>query len=128
MAIRVSEASTKVSYVVVAYVLGIFVAVSVGLIAGIPQAAATTVILLLAAVAFAARSFRGEGEPVAPARRWWRMTSRPASGFVFAAVFFLQAIYLAFEASRGSDSEVFIGLALIYALLGALFAQSSIRI
>lgn len=128
MPVRISEASTKVSYVVAAYVLGIFVALSVALIAGIPQAAATTVILLLAAVAFAARNFRGEDEPVAPPRKWWRMTSRPTSGFVFAAVFFLHAISLAFGVSRGSDSAVFMGLALIYTLLGALFAYSSIRL
>jgi len=128
MAVRISEASTKVSYVVVAYVLGIFVTLSVALLAGIPQAAATTAVLLLAAVTFAVRSFRGDGEPVAPPRKWWRMTSRPTSGFAFATVFLLHATYLAFQASQGPDSEVFISLALIYTLLGALFASSSIRL
>jgi hypothetical protein len=130
MSVRISSDQTKVGYVVAAYVLGIFVAISSALVAGVPQAGAVTGIFLLVTVGFAVRNFRGDGEPVDAPRKWWRMTWRPTSGFVFAVVFLVQASSSAFAVALapGRDSEAYVVMALVYAFLGALFTYSSIRL
>ncbi|MDJ0350774.1 hypothetical protein [Cryobacterium sp. PH29-G1] len=128
MSLRITSTSTKIGYVVAAYVVGPLIVLFVALVAGPPLAAAATVMLLLAVVGFAVRTFRGEGEPVAAPRAWWRMTAQPTSGFVFSALFLGQAVSLAFTAAPRTDVGAFIAIAPVYAGLGALFAYSSIRL
>ena len=43
-------------------------------------------LLTLAFLIFAVRNFRGTNEDSAIPRYWWRMTSRPRSGFIIAAL------------------------------------------
>jgi hypothetical protein len=76
----------KVGYVVGAVVIGVFLVL---LLAASPIS--ETVVADIAAAYFVAwvvvgvRVFRGSGEQVEAPRAWWRMTSRPAAGFVLAA-------------------------------------------
>lgn len=74
------------------------------------------------------RMFRGPGEPVRAARPWWRMTNRPLLSGVLAAVYGLVALVnIGFSfAGFGSLSGTVSILAEL--LLGALFANSYLRL
>lgn len=73
------------------------------------------------------RVFRGDAEPAGSRRPWWRLTSRPTQGFVWAILFTIQAVVLWTKptewGAQGSD---------IAAVLAAGFAvgmvNSSLRL
>ena len=83
---RITEPMGKVAYVVGAVVIGVFLVLLLAA-SPIPE----TVVADIAAAYFVAwvvvgvRVFRGAGEQVEAPRAWWRMTARPAAGFVLAA-------------------------------------------
>jgi hypothetical protein len=128
MRFRITSNAGKASYVVVAYVIALTVLLAVGLTAGMLAATIAWSVLLLIAVAVAVRSFRGEGESKDAPRAWWRMTARPTAGFVFTAVFLLQAIYLAVQANTEVSPGSFYFLAVLNLVIAAFFIYSSIRL
>ena len=90
MSLRVTTNQAKTSYVVASYVVAVLVLFGVGLTAGLVAASVVWGIMLLATVGVAVRTFRGDDESLTAPRAWYRMSARPTSGFVFAAVFLLQ--------------------------------------
>ncbi|WP_349897636.1 hypothetical protein [Parafrigoribacterium soli] len=111
-------------YVVASYLVALLVALAVTFTAGPATLAASWAILLLVCVGLAVRSFRGENESKDPPRAWWRMTARPASGFVFALLFLVQGLSLAMFTARPSEFLV----AILNLIVAALFLHSSIRL
>ena len=85
-------------------------------------------VLQVAAWYLVSRMFRGRGEPVRAARPWWRMTNRPLLSGVLAVVYGLVALVnIGFSfAGFGSLSGTVSILAEL--LLGALFANSYLRL
>lgn len=81
------------------------------------------VVETFAIIAFA-RSCRGWGEPVAPARPWWRLTARPLLGWWFAALYLVSA---ASPISHGWDPGL-LPLGITNLFLGLAFLNSSIRL
>lgn len=88
--LRITELWAKFLYVVV-WVVGGFVLVLALRPAGIIETILRLVVQTTA-IYIGVRSFRGEGEPALPPRRWWRATSRPTAGFVLAGLFGLGAL------------------------------------
>lgn len=72
------------------------------------------------------RIFRGPEERVGGRRAWWRLTSRPTAGYVWAAVFGVRAVTagLAFDFAEPAGA---ITIAL-YVVAAAAFLGSSIRL
>lgn len=86
--------------------------------------------LFLAVFLIGARSFRGEGEPVLPPRRWWRTTARPRAGLTLSVLFVTAAaidVVLAFTRPT-AQSITFAGSAITYSLLAGAYVNSSIRL
>jgi len=126
MAIRITSTSTKIGYVVASCVLLILGA---ALAIGLPLPASVVVgVLALILVGFAARTFRGVGEPVEQRRPLWKMTASPASGFVVTLFFGSQTIYLLISVLSGSDSVGSIIPLVVDAFIATMFALSSLRL
>jgi hypothetical protein len=76
-----------------------------------------------------ARSFRGSREPVAPARAWWRMTSRPTAGFVIGALLSVSFASDIFSFSRPAGfTFTYVLGAIVDLLMAFLYFHSSIRL
>ncbi|MCX7522181.1 hypothetical protein OSC27_07795 [Microbacterium sp. STN6] len=130
----------KVTSVVLTYALGATAAVCVAVAAGAVAGAVTALLLLVASVVFFTRVFRGESEDAHAPRPWWRLSERPRAGFVLAALFAAEAIWLAFSLPSGtgdgaSDSvsaEISAALRIaavaVSALVALAFLNSSIRL
>jgi len=85
--VRIRKTRWKVAYVVVSLtVLGVVGQLLLDPSYSTPLATLISDFLPLAIFAVGVRSFRGRGEPIAPPRAWWRMTSRPTAGIVIASV------------------------------------------
>ncbi|WP_267419485.1 MULTISPECIES: hypothetical protein [unclassified Curtobacterium] len=101
---RITTAQAKVGYVVAATVIGILLTLLLFAF-GLPD----VVVPLLAAIGFVlmvgigVRVFRGDDEPVAPPRAWWRMTARPFAGFLLAAYFVADGVLARPTVSSGFD-------------------------
>lgn len=101
---RITTAQAKVGYVVAATVIGILLTLLLFAF-GLPDA----VVPLIAAIGFVlmvgigVRVFRGDDEPVAPPRAWWRMTARPFAGFLLAAYFVADGVFARPTVSSGFD-------------------------
>ena len=128
MSLRVTTNQAKTSYVVASYVVAVLVLFGVGLTAGLVAASVVWGIMLLATVGVAVRTFRGDDESLTAPRAWWRMSARPTSGVVFAAVFLLQGGYLALSSAQEEHAGAFLVLAVLNLVIGALFVNSSIRV
>ncbi|MFF1571560.1 hypothetical protein ACFVWR_02350 [Leifsonia sp. NPDC058292] len=76
----------------------------------------------------ATRVFRGAGEPVAPARPWWRMTARPLLSGVWAVLYAIgvvtSLIALAFVQVTAAD----VVSILVQGALAVLFTLSFLRL
>ena len=95
---RITSNESKVGIVIGGWVIGLLAALGVGAVvgglAGTDAGVVTGMVLLyltpIVIVVFCVRTFRGPSEPVAPPRRWWRMTERPTSGFIVGGLFLVQ--------------------------------------
>jgi hypothetical protein len=76
----------------------------------------------------ASRVFRGAGEPVAPARPWWRMTARPALSGVFGVVYALLATVNLVLSFAGFGSASGVVSILVEGVLAYLFLTSYRRL
>ncbi|MCS5736113.1 hypothetical protein [Herbiconiux daphne] len=92
MKYRITSAQGKVVYIVFGYFAVVALAALAGAVGGGAVGAPVAVGLLWLWIVLGGRMFRGEDEPVAPPRAWWRLTSGPTAGFVIAALFAVQAI------------------------------------
>jgi hypothetical protein len=85
-------------------------------------------LLQLAGWYLASRVFRGAGEPVRPARPWWRMTARPSLSGIWAALYLggliASVVALPFIEVTAAD----IVSLLVQAALGVLFGLSFVRL
>ncbi|GAB3130972.1 hypothetical protein GCM10027057_00870 [Marisediminicola antarctica] len=78
--------------IVVAVVVAFPIAAAVSRAVDTPTGFLTASVLVAAVVIFAARTFHGRQEPIAPPRPWWKMTARPPEGFLLATLFGAQAL------------------------------------
>lgn len=140
LGIRIVRWPGKVAYVFGVVVLGwllrsLFDAVDV------PALVAQTIgqVVDLAAIVYGARVFRGRGEPVAPARPWWRMTAwAPASWVIGLIALYglvsVVAVLVVPMPEFASAAEVPGGLAWDLVLIGwlavvaALYLNSALRL
>lgn len=85
--------------------------------------------VLLVVVGVAVRTFRDpDVEPYEAPREWWRMTARPASGFVLGGLFLAQAAWLVWSMVLSPQLwPLLLGVATQTAL-GVLFVRSSLRL
>src|SRR3954447_7985938 len=119
---RVRNGATKAILIVAGFALAVVVGVAVELSTkpGWGVAASSGIVLIL--VFTLARIFRDESESDAP-RSWWRMTARPAAGYVLAGWFLVQAIGSSASAifAQGSGGWVsgFVCLAIAIAYLSS---------
>lgn len=114
-------------------VVTILVAVSalLALLVDALHSQAGSIILTVLQVAgwyLASRVFRGAGEPVQPARAWWRMTSRPLLSGVLGAVYAVTALVNVVFSFLGFGSPSGWVSILAEALLAGLFALSFLRL
>lgn len=122
---RITTAQAKVGYVVAAAVIGILLTLLLFAF-GLPDA----VVPLIAAIGFVlmvgigVRVFRGDDEPVAPPRAWWRMTARPFAGFLLAAYFVADGLLARPTVSSGFDV---VGTVLML-LVAAAYVGSSVTL
>ncbi|MFF1876763.1 hypothetical protein [Leifsonia sp. NPDC058230] len=76
----------------------------------------------------ASRVFRGQGEPLRPARPWWRMTARPLLSGVWAALYLAgliaSIVALPFVAVTAADVVSLV----VQATLALLFGLSFVRL
>jgi uncharacterized membrane protein YfcA len=126
--LRIRKTRWKVAYFVVTLVL-------VGVLGGfvvrpyLPDPIGVIVgnLLMLVLVFGAARSFRGQGEPIRPPRAWWRGSARPTASFVLGALWAVDAvvaiIQLALQAEGVSAVAVISNV-----LLAAFFLNSGVRL
>lgn len=135
--LRIRKTGWKTLYIVVGWVAVVVLSEAVrplGISALV--AAGLRSVLFLAFVVVAARVFRGHGEALSAPRAWWRMTARPAAGFVLGSYFsvtVLADLVLAFASSGAPSSGRFAPTALVVdaiatAPLVFLYLNSSIRL
>jgi hypothetical protein len=122
---RITTAQAKVGYVVAASVIGILLTLllfAFGLPdVVVPLAAAIGFVLM---VGIGVRVFRGDDEPVAPPRAWWRMTARPFAGFLLAAYFVADGLLARPSVSSGFD----VAGTVMMLLVAAAYAGSSVTL
>jgi hypothetical protein len=122
---RITTAQAKVGYVVAASVIGILLTLLLFAF-GLPD----VVVPLVAAIGFVlmvgigVRVFRGDDEPVAPPRVWWRMTARPFAGFLLAAYFVADGLLARPSVSSGFD----VAGTVVMLLVAAAYAGSSVTL
>jgi hypothetical protein len=87
-------------------------------------------LLVMAVFFIGTRSFRGAGEPVAPPRALWRMTSKPRSGFVIASLFVVSATGNVFSSITRPVDELpaYVLSGIVDASLALLYLRSSVRL
>jgi hypothetical protein len=126
MHLRITTAGTKIATIVAFYVGGVFLGLALGVAVGAGAGYAAAIGFSLVMVWFCTRTFRGESEDVAPPRPWWRMTERPAAGYVLGALFAAQALSAA--SAPVLDATPRIAVVVASALIAAAFLNSSARL
>jgi len=122
---RITTAQAKVGYVVGATVVEVLLALLLFAL-GVPDVAVPflAAVGLVAMVVVGVRVFRGDDEPVAPPRAWWRMTARPFAGFLLAAYFVADGVL-----ARSSVSGAFDVLGtVVMVLVAAAYLGSSVTL
>lgn len=128
MSVRVLSTSGKVTAVVLATVVGLPMAVGVSLVAGSTFGMLLAAVVLLTIVIFAARTFRGTNEPIEPPRPWWKLTASAKSGYLVAALFTAQAIYVLGLPLGEESGMVYIFTAAVHFAIAAAYVHSSLRL
>ncbi|MFB8187875.1 hypothetical protein ACFC14_01040 [Microbacterium sp. NPDC055988] len=122
---RIKEPSAQVGYLLVV-VIGVTLTVIPLMVVNFDLGFAWAVVSLIAAVAVAARTFRGREESDAP-RPWWKMTSTRAGGIVLSALFLIQGVVTSLGALQSPNPPlVFVGGA-TWLTVAALYLSSAIR-
>ncbi|MFF2371081.1 hypothetical protein [Agromyces sp. NPDC058110] len=138
---RIVRWEFKVLYVAVAWIVG-FVIVSALASIGVPIPVVTLVNVLTFALPFAlaVRIFRGQGEPVEPARAWWRITAWPTLSRRLGVLFVVVAAFGGFSVAVALSGTALPGLGrtpgvgptvggtVESALLALLYLNSAVRL
>jgi hypothetical protein len=128
---RIRNPGVKFLYFLGYVVLQIVVTSAYGIVTIVPPAIGQTVgpLLLLAAVALGVRSFRGAGEDIAAPRPWWRMSARPAAGFILGGAFTVACAVDGFGAGHSTEPALSASLQIFsVVLLATLYLHSSIQL
>ena len=126
---RIVTPNAKFVYFFVSAILMAMVYVVLALAFSDLAAILASVLLSALVVGFAVRVFRDpDVEPYEAPREWWRMTARPASGFVFSAIFFAQACWIALSVSQEPYAWAFLLGAAADVFIAAMFIRSSWRL
>ncbi|OII31738.1 hypothetical protein BIU98_08290 [Curtobacterium sp. MMLR14_010] len=122
---RITTAQAKVGYVVGATVVEVLLALLLFAL-GVPDVAVPflAAVGLVAMVVVGVRVFRGDDEPVAPPRAWWRMTARPFAGFLLAAYFVADGVLARSSVSGGFDAAGTV----VMLLVAAAYLGSSVTL
>ncbi len=132
---RITEVWQKSLYIVVGYAVSaaFFFALRTWVFAvSTWQYEIIALVLNLAYVVLAVRTFRGYLEPVEPARPWWRWTGRPKAGFWLGGLhaFATVGVLPEFWPQRGHSADI--GFAILNVLAVAIpalgYLNSSIRL
>ena len=116
----ISQVTTVILGSIAALFAGLLLSAGLGEIAG----GAWTTVIVSVLVYLATRVFRGAGEPVTPARPWWKMTAQPAAGRLLAAIFAAEGVYAVLAAKAPLS---FVQCAASVVLAGA-YLHSSLRL
>jgi hypothetical protein len=128
---RIRKPGLKVLYIAIYLAIQVVFSGANGLVTLVPRDIGLIVgpLLLLVAVAIGVRTFRGAGEDVAAPRSWWRMSTRPAAGFVLASVFVVGLALDGFAAAQALTPTLPLTLEIVSGVaLTALYVQSSVRL
>lgn len=127
--VRIVSPEAKFVYLLVSSLVVVTVFVTLTLTLGQWAATLSSGPLLLLVTGYAVRNFRDpDVEPYAEPRQWWRMTARPASGYVFGGIFLAQAGWVALTAARQPNTWALLVGAAIEGILGVLFLRSSAKL
>ena len=124
--VRIVRNTTKVAVITAATVVALLLGLQAESLVT-TSGAIVTPILMTAAIVFMARTFRGDDEPVAPPRPWWRATAKPTSGFVVSALL-ISAVIRPFPSAWTGDGSTIWGLGgVLYFLTALWFFIGAIR-
>lgn len=126
---RITSPQAKATFVVLGCVAAVVAAVFGALALSVTGGLVLYCAVLGAVIVFGARAFRGDGEdPVAP-RPLWRMTAKPAAGFVLAGFFALQAVSTGVSAANADAYAPLYVVAIAFSLaVAAAYLNSSLRL
>ncbi|MBN9153375.1 MAG: hypothetical protein J0I70_03775 [Microbacterium sp.] len=128
MRLRITTAGTKIATITAWYIGIVVVTLTLGLTTTPVAGYIAAVGLPVAMVWFCTRTFRGDSEDVAPPRAWWRMTERPASGYVLGALFAAQAIAYGIAPASWAEPVVRAAAFTAAAVIAAGYLNSSARL
>lgn len=123
--LRVMNPWHKLAALVGLWAVGLLVASLLGLVVPSDIASSITEPFLFVGQLLLARSFRGYGEPVEPARAWWRLTARPRAGW-WLAVFYAWGAFGAFSPRIHAPIDWMLDVEFVF--WAAAFLNSSIRL
>lgn len=127
--LRIVSPEAKFVYLLMSSILVTAVFVTLTLTLGQWAGTLSSGPLLLLVTGYAVRNFRDpDVEPYEAPRQWWRMTARPASGYVFGGIFLAQATWTALTATRQADTWALLVGATVEGLLGVMFLRSSAKL
>ncbi len=126
---RIVTPNAKFVYFFVSVILMAMVYAALAVALGDLAAILASVLLSALVVGCAARVFRDpDVEPYEAPREPWRMTARPASGFVFGGIFVAQACWIAVNVSQEPYAWAFLLGAAVDVLIATMFFRSSWRL
>jgi hypothetical protein len=128
MTVRITSAPVKAATIVAACIVITFVVAFVGFGVSPTAGALAGTALVVVAVVFCTRTFRGDSEVTVPPRAWWRLTERPTSGFVLFGLFAVQAVWVAVQPGTSGDLAARIAGAIVAGLIAVAFLGSSVRL
>ncbi|MBB2975181.1 hypothetical protein FHX49_000722 [Microbacterium endophyticum] len=85
-------------------------------------------VLMLSAVIFCVRTFRGIDEHIEPARAWWRMTSRPLAGYLLGALFLAEVSWIAAGYVEPQGGVALVTGLVVNSVLSVAYLHSSLRL
>lgn len=142
MSVRVVRWYLKLAYAAGVWLAGyLAIALLDALIAPQIIGSIVSAVLTLAGIVLGARWFRGKGEPIAPARPWWKMTARRTLSRVVGVASLLgSALTIAslLGAAMGAESRMqlltvatlpeYVLSAALFAIIATLYLNSAIRL
>jgi hypothetical protein len=139
--VRITKWYFKLLYILGVYLFFILVELAIGVVR-VPLIVFSVIYppLLLAVFLLGARLFRVKEEQLEPARPWWRMTGRPALGWVLGVYFAAASVFIAVSLIAyfaGVENVAAVvrsapvrttGTTIVTAILTFLYVNSSVRL
>lgn len=129
MSLRITSPQAKATFVVLGWTASGVAAVFGTLALSVTGGLLLYCVVLGAVIAFGVRVFRGEDEDAVAPRPLWRMTAKPAAGFLLAAYFAFQAVTTGVSAATADAYAPLyvVAVAFLLAVAGA-YLNSSLRL